>query len=85
MLGIPSEMRPPVSTGVDHRVPSPAWWKFETDGARERLLAAALPGRSLRSWAEEVEPPTQVVLQAAALRAVHDTLPVPTSIVEFIS
>lgn len=61
---------------MDRRVPGPAWWKFETDGTREHLLAAALPGRSLPRWGDAVAPSTQVELQAAALRSVHDTLPV---------
>lgn len=60
---------------VDHRVPSPGWWKFETIGEQERLLTAALPGLSLRRLGERLEPGEHVRLHAEALRVVHDTLP----------
>lgn len=61
---------------VDHRVPGPAWWIFEAIEREERLLTAALPGRSLRQLGDHLEPSEHVRLHAESLRAVHDTLAV---------
>ena len=61
---------------VAGRVPSPRWWKFDVNGGRERLLTAAVPGRSLKSRSGELSPSLQVELQATALRTVHSSLPV---------
>lgn len=59
---------------LNHRVPGPDWWKFEVQGERERLLTAAVPGRSLRSWGDSMPASDRVQLQAEVLRSVHDVL-----------
>ena len=66
---------------VAGRVPAPSWWELEADGpagdgaVTERLLTAALPGRSLRARGDELTPARHVALHAESLRAVHDGLP----------